>query len=262
MSLLYKTILSFFPSKAHCAFVEASWFLKNYELQLDVLRLCQMGFANLLFTPLDRHTFAQHVMCCMRRYIDDTYYPNNQTYYAQFIKYLTSGITNGDYLLTRSWFCGEITYRHVNIFLIELNGCSYLINPVAGDFDEHIYSLMDCIVWCYEIYGQCTRTMIVEDNCIGFFNQCIINNDIHGANYIIRQHSRDIPLSKWVYPLSDDEDDEDDEDEEEYNNYDDYDINQHNDVFLDYYECRNEFTQRSYNDLGDGDLNFQQLKLV
>ena len=268
MSLLHKTILSFFPSEAHCAFVEEPWFLKNYELQLDVLRLCQMGFAKLLFTPLDRQTFTQHVMCCMRRYIDDTYYPNNRTYYAEFIEYLTTGITYGDYLLTRSWFCGETTYRHVNLFLIELNGCSYLVNPVAGDFDEHIYSLMDSIVWCYEIYGQCTRTMIVEGDCIGFFNQRIINNDIHGANYIIRQRSRDLPPSIWVYPPSDDENDDD----EEYENYDDYDMNQHEDVFMDYYECRNEFTQRFYNDFDDsgefddsadiGGLNFQHLKLA
>ncbi len=184
MSLLHKTILSFFPSKAHCTFVEAPWFLENYELQLDVLRLCQMGFAKLLFTPLDRHTFMQHVMCCMCRYIDDTYYPNNQTYYGQFIEYLTSSITNGDYLLTRSWFCGEITYHHVNVFLIELNGCSYLINPVADDFDDHFYSLMDCIVWCYDIYGQYTRNMIVEGDCIDFFNTRNILNDVSDVNYI------------------------------------------------------------------------------
>ncbi len=241
MSLLNKTILSFFPSAAHCAFVEEPWFLKNYELQLDVLRLCQMGFANLLFTPLDRVTFTQHVMCCVRRYVDNTYCLNSKTYYAQFIEYLTTSITDGDYLLTRSWFCREISSRHVNVFLIELNGCSYLINPVAGDFDEHIDSLMDSIVLCYEIYGQFTRTMIVEDNCIGFFNQRIINNDIHGANYIIRQRSRDLPLSKWVTPLSDDE--------EDYNEL------ENNDVFLDYYEARNEFTQRFYSDVSDLDIN-------
>jgi hypothetical protein len=95
--------------------------------------------------------------------------------------------------------------------------------------------------------------MIIEDNCIGFFNQCIIQNDIRGANYIIRQRSRDLPLSNWVTPPSDDEDDE------EYENYDDYDINQYDNVFMDYYECRNEFTQRFYSDVSHLDIN--QLKL-
>ncbi len=248
MSLLNKTILSFFPSAAHCAFLEEPWFLKNYELQLDVLRLCQMGFANLLFTPLDRVTFTQHVMCCVRRYIDNTYCINSKTYYDQFIEYLTTSITNGDYLLTRSWFCREISARHVNVFLIELNGCSYLINPVCGDFDEHIKSIMDCIMWCYEINGPYTRTLILEDNCIGFFNQRVINNDIYGANYIIRRRLRDIPVSKWAYPPSDDED--------SCESYDDYDENEHNEVFLDYYEARNEFTQRFFSDLDVNQLEF------
>ncbi len=256
MSLLNKTILSFFPSEAHCAFVEEPWFLKNYELQLDVLRLCQMGFANLLFTPLDRHTFTQHVMCCVRRYIDPIYYPNNRDYYAKFIEYLTTSITNGDYLLTRKWFCGEISARHVNVFLIELNGCSYLINSVCGDFDEHIVSLMDCIVWCYEMNGPYTRTLILEDNCIAFFNHRVINNNIFGANYVIRQRQRDIPVSKWAYPPSDDEED----DEDDYcGNYDDYDELEHNEVFLDYYdyyEARNEFTQRFFSDLDVNQLEF------
>jgi hypothetical protein len=252
MSLLYKTILSFFPSKAHCTFVEEPWFLTNYELQLDVLRLCQMGFAKLLFTSLERLTFTQHVMCCVRRYIDETYYPNNQAYYTQFIEYLTSNINGGDYLLTRSWFNRETSYRHVNVFLIELNGCSYLINPVVGDFDEHIDSVMDCIVWCYDVYGQYTRFMIVERKCITFFNNRLNNNDIKGVNKYI--HALPVsykPKSIWT-SFSDDEDD----DKAAYDNFGEFE--DYDDVFNDYYEYRKESNCDNY---FFNDFDLQQLKL-
>jgi hypothetical protein len=251
MSLLYKTILSFFPSKVDCTFVGEPWFLTNYELQLDVLRLCQMGYAKLLFTSLDRVTFTQHVMCCVRRYIDENYCPNNQAYYTQFIDYLTSSITNGKYLLPRSWFNRETSYIHVNVFLIELNGCSYLINPDAGDFGVHIDSVMDSIVWCYKIYGQYTRSMIVERKCITFFNNRLINNDIKGVNkYILVLPVSHKPKSIWT-SFSDDEDDNADYDDfgdfEDYDDYEDY-----RDAMDDYYECNNNKNYGRYTDLDNG----------
>lgn len=253
MSLLNKTILSFFPSKAHCTFVGEPWFLKNYELQLDVLRLCQMGYAKLLYTPLDRHTFVQHVMCCTRRYIDETYYTNNQTYYSRFIEYITSNISGGYYLLTRGWFCGETNYRHVNIFLIELNGCSYLINPVAGDFNEHIDSVMKCIVGCYDIYGPYARSLIVDGNCNAFFNQRIVNNDIKGGYNVVRVLPSYVQeTSIWATPLTPDEVVE--EVDDDYELYDDS-----NDVFTDYYAFCNSGMSGNY---FFNDIDLQQLNLA
>jgi hypothetical protein len=169
MSLLTKTICSFFPNEVKCTFVEEPWFLENYELQLDVLRLCQMGFACVLFTPIrDRYMFKMHVACCMERYVDPDYHLDSPDYRMKVIQYLTSSIPNGEYLLTRSWFCKDIKHQ-VNVYLIELNGMSSLINAIAGDFNEHIDSVMDAILFAYEVYGTYTRTQIVQGMCNAFF---------------------------------------------------------------------------------------------
>ncbi len=146
MSLLIKTICSFFPNEVKCTFIGEPWFLENYELQLDVLRLCHMGFACVLFTPIrNRYIFKMHVACCMERYIDPDYHLDSPFYRAKLMEYLTSSIQDGDYLLSRSWFCKNINH-HVNIYLIEIHGMSSLINVTAGDFDEHIHSIMNTIV--------------------------------------------------------------------------------------------------------------------
>jgi hypothetical protein len=183
MSLLTKTILSFFPNEVLCTFVEEPWFLENYELQLDVLRLCQMGFACVLFTSIqDRFVFKTHVMCCIQRYIDPDYYLDGPEYRMKVIQYLTSSIPNGEYLLTRSWFCKDIK-RQVNVYLIELNACSSLINATAGDFNEHIDSVMDAILFAYEVYGTYTRNMINQGMCVGFFNRLKMRKAIVGIVY-------------------------------------------------------------------------------
>jgi hypothetical protein len=228
MSLLYKTISSFFPCEAQCAFAREQWFITNHELQLDVLRLCQAGYASVFFTPMDSHTFKQHVMCCMRRYIDETYYPNNYNYYSRLVDYLTSSIPNGDYLLTRGWFCRS-PYRHVNVFLIELNGCSNMIFALAGDFDEHIESIAERILRCYAIFGNKARSSILAGECSAILKS---HGDEDNEDY-------------------DDYDDDDDYDgyDYEYDDYYGYDENDENDdydgydydasTFADYYETRN-----------------------
>ena len=157
MSLLYKTISSFFPTEAHCTFVDEPWFIANYDLQLNVLRLCQMGLACVLFSKIkDYQIFKMHVMCCVRRYIDPDYCMDSPVYRANFTEYLISSISNGDYLLTRKWFCNE-TYRHVDVYLIELNGCSNLINVLSGDFDEHINSIKNTIVRKNSYHIMCQK---------------------------------------------------------------------------------------------------------
>ena len=165
MSLLYKTISSFFPNEAMCAFVGEPWFIENHELQLDVLQLCQAGYACMLFskTP-DHETFKMQMAYFINRYVDTTYRTNRQDHYSKFVDNLTLGITDGDYLLTRGWFCRS-PYRHVNVYIIELNGCSGLIDCFRGDFDEHIENIMQFILLCYRLYGENARTMLVSGKC-------------------------------------------------------------------------------------------------
>jgi hypothetical protein len=181
MSLLTKTISSFFPNEVKPAFVEAPWFTSNYKLQLAVLRLCSTGFACVLFCNItDPDTFKKHVMCCMRNFIDPDYTVDSPHY--RFVEFLAAVINDGNYLLTRKWFCDE-PRRHVNVYLIELNGCSSLINAVAGDFDEHIEKVMDTIIRCYEIYGTNTRNMIHEGLCEAFFTQSTADVDEDEDDY-------------------------------------------------------------------------------
>jgi hypothetical protein len=159
MSLLTKTISSFFPNEVKPTFVEAPWFTSNYKLQLAVLRLCSTGFACVLFCNItDPDTFKKHVICCMRNLIDPDYTVDSPHY--RFVEFLAADINDGDYLLTRKWFCDE-PRRHVNVYLIELNGCSQLIDPCAGDFDKHIESISECILKCYEQKGQFARLAIM-----------------------------------------------------------------------------------------------------
>jgi hypothetical protein len=220
MSLLYKTIISFFPSEVYCTFAGEQWFLSNHELQLDVLRLCQAGYANLLCTGVDSRTFTMHISCLMRRYIDDKYCLNDQQYYYKFVEYLTSSINYGEYLLERSWFC-KSPQHHVNVFLIELNGCSHLINVVSPDFKEHIESVMDTIVWCYEIYGKYTRVEILEGKCKTFFDRSIALNQIYGVDNFDYDYDDNEPGYFFNEEVDNYEDDNYEDDNYEDDNYED-----------------------------------------
>ncbi len=243
MSLLYKTISSFFPTEVQCTFVGEPWFLENYELQLDVLRLCEAGFACVLFTQIrDRFMFKMHVACCMQRYIDQDYYLDSPHYRAKFTKYLTSSIPEGDYLLTRSWFCNDISSQ-VNVYLIEINACSSMINVVAGDFKEHIESVMETIVWCYDIYGKYTRTLIHQGSCSAFFNHSKLSTLMADNIHKVTFH----PVNyRYYYEVEA----EDDAEYDEYDEYDDDDFDEGDPD--DHYKTKLNYDNASDDELVDG----------
>jgi hypothetical protein len=144
MSLLHKTILSFFPAEVQCTFVEEQWFLENYELQLDVLQLCQAGHAWLLFNKIDNpETFETEL----------TYYIN------RFVTY-TDNVNHRNH---SSKYCPP--YRRVNSYLIEVNGCSGMIDIFRDDFDEHLENIMEFILMCYRLHGENARMMLVSGLC-------------------------------------------------------------------------------------------------
>jgi hypothetical protein len=225
MSLLYKTISSFFPTEEHCAyFVGEPWFLANYKLQMDVLRLCQEGYANVLFTPAyDRYDFIQHVMCCTSRYIDDDYHLDSRVYYEHLVECIVSSIPYGEYLLGRSWFRNS-PYRHVDVFLIVLNGCANMINVVSGSFDEHIQSIMIRIEFCYQNFGNRARSAISAGECDGLL--CI--NRFSPSN---------------IY------------NEDPYAIYREDPCNMYGEEAADYYEARNSYNNEVHYEDYDGDAN-------
>jgi hypothetical protein len=144
MSLLYKTISSFFPNKAMCAFVEEPWFIENHELQLDVLQLCQAGYACMLFSKISDHeTFKMQMKYFINRYVDTADNVNHRNHYSKYC----------------------LPYRRVNIYLIEVNGCSGMIDCIRDDFDEHLENIMQFILMCYRLHGENARTMLVSGLC-------------------------------------------------------------------------------------------------
>ena len=145
MSLLYKkTILSFFPNEAMCAFVEEPWFIKDHELQLDVLQLCQAGHAWLLFTKIDNpETFKTEM----------TYYINRHVAYTDNVNHRNDSLK----------YC--LPYRRVNSYLIEVNGCRGMIDIFRDDFDEHLENIMEYILMCYRLHGENARKMLVSGLC-------------------------------------------------------------------------------------------------
>ncbi len=156
MSLLYKTISSFFPNEAMCAFVEEPWFIKNYELQLDVLQLCQAGHAWLLFSEIvDPKTFETEM----------TYYIN------RFVAY-TDNVNHRNH---SSKYCPP--YRRVNSYLIEVNGCSGMIDIFRDDFDEHLENIMQFILMRYRLHGEKTRMMLVSGLCNEINKNFKLKND-------------------------------------------------------------------------------------
>jgi hypothetical protein len=100
----------------------------------------------------------------INRYVDTTYNINRRDHYSKMVDRLALGIKDGDYLLTRGWFCRS-PYRHVNVYLIELNGCSDLIDCFRGNFDEHLENIMQFIQMCYGLHGENARTMLVSGLC-------------------------------------------------------------------------------------------------
>ncbi len=144
MSLLRKTILSFFPNEAMCAFVEEPWFIENYELQLDVLQLCQAGHAWLLFSEIvDPETFETEM----------TYYINRFVAYTDNVNHRNDSLK----------YCPP--YRRVNCYLIEVNGCRGMIDIFRDDFDEHLENIMQFILMCYRLHGENARKMLVSGLC-------------------------------------------------------------------------------------------------
>jgi hypothetical protein len=71
MSLYNETIISFFPNEAACAFIGELWFFKNQVAQMDVLVLCNAGYANRIITSSDESTFLQCLASVMQRYISE-----------------------------------------------------------------------------------------------------------------------------------------------------------------------------------------------
>ncbi len=144
MSLLIKTILSFFPTDVQCTFVEEPWFIENHELQLDVLQLCQAGHAWLLFNKIDnRETFETE----MKYYIN------------RFVAYTDNVNHRND----SSKYCPP--YRRVNMYLIEVNGCRGMIDIFRDDFDEHLENIMQFILMCYRLHGENARKILVSGLC-------------------------------------------------------------------------------------------------
>jgi hypothetical protein len=129
-TLLNRTVNSFFPNKASCAFVGEPWFFCNYQVQLDVLRLCVAGYAHYIKTCSDEATFTDHVFGLLV-----LFQPQN------FLEELVKGIEHGKYLLTCGWFRRSLRH-HVSLFLIKIHGYFHWIDPLAGDFDDHIYSII------------------------------------------------------------------------------------------------------------------------
>ena len=143
-SFLNETVISFFPTECACAFVGEPWFFSNHQVQLDVLRLCEAGYAHLIETFCDENVFAHHVMMLVGQMIDPRRIYQSLIYDYDFVEELVQGIEYGEYLLTRGWFCRSI-YRHVNVLLLRIHGYLHWIDPVAGDFDEHIESIIQQI---------------------------------------------------------------------------------------------------------------------
>ncbi len=129
-TFLNETVISFFPNKASCAFVGEPWFFCNHQVQLDVLRLCVAGYAHRIKTCSDEATFTDHVFGLLV-----LFQPQN------FLEELVEGIDKGEYLLTRGWFRRSL-YHHVSVFLIKIHGYLHWIDPVAGDFYDHIHSII------------------------------------------------------------------------------------------------------------------------
>ncbi len=141
-TLLNETVCSFFPNKRNCAFVGEPWFFNNHQVQLDVLRLCDAGYAARINTSTHEGPFVRNVRELMMDYFPG-YHPGCD--YDFLTNTLLVGIRNGEYLLTRSWFCRSLA-RHVCVFLIKLNGYSSFINPIIGDFDDHIDHIMHFVM--------------------------------------------------------------------------------------------------------------------
>ena len=131
-TFLHETVISFFPTECACAFVGEPWFFSNHTVLLAVLRLCESQYAHLIQTNSDEYEFEQHVLNLVASKLCDKPY---------FVVELVEGIPGGEYLLTRGWFCRS-DYYLANVLSLRICGFLERINPTAGDFDEHIRSIM------------------------------------------------------------------------------------------------------------------------
>jgi hypothetical protein len=147
-TFLNETVISFFPNGASCAFVGERWFLSNHQLQWIVLHLCEEGYAHLIETSSDEAIFTQHVFNLANVLLE----PQN------LLEQLLMGIRRGEYLLTRGWFCRSL-YRHVNLLLIRIRGYLHRIDAVAGDFDDHINSIIRQIQTNERMEREAPRTV-------------------------------------------------------------------------------------------------------
>ncbi len=140
-TFLHEIVISFFPTKASCAFVGEPWFFYNHTVWLAVLRLCESQCAHLIQTNSDEYEFEQHVLNLVADNLED-----KQT----FVVELVAGIPGGDYLLTRGWFCRS-EYHQANVLCLRICGCLQWVNPTTCDFDEHIQSIMERLMLQREI---------------------------------------------------------------------------------------------------------------
>jgi hypothetical protein len=130
--LVRSTIIQHLPEEQR-TFLEQPWFYapRNEWMQLSVLRIICINRADYIKTSNKEENFALCLKTISEHFLSQ----------ENFISQLVNDIPGGEYLLTRGWFCLSLEH-HIIIMLLKIHGYLGRVNPVIGDFAEHLLSFV------------------------------------------------------------------------------------------------------------------------
>ncbi len=135
MSLLNKTIISFFPNRKQCAFIGEQWFIENPDIQLDVLKICWAGMSHLIKTSTDKKKFVEDIQDIILYEIPEKFTGHS------FLKMIVKDIIDGDFLLFQYWFVKSSNLQ-VDVTVAAMNNISFLIDVHSSDIYNDLYQIL------------------------------------------------------------------------------------------------------------------------
>jgi hypothetical protein len=127
--LLQEILSSFVPTAEQI--VQDKMFRNDCELQMLALKLCFYGKRRMLTLEY----LLDPTVC---QYLKD----NMKQHDMYFLDTLIEDIPNGDYLLTRSWFCRHSSPYQLRVLMLKMMQKDHHITANAGDFCEHLDNLL------------------------------------------------------------------------------------------------------------------------
>ena len=193
MSLLNKTIISFFPNRKQCAFIGEQWFIENPDIQLDVLKICWAGMSHLIKTSTDKKKFVEDIQDIILYEIPEKFTGHS------FLKMIVKDIIDGDFLLFQYWFVNSSNLQ-VDVTVAAMNNISYLIDVHSSEIYNDLYQILKVH------YERFPEEEIYEDDQEDVVEDQEDDQDYQEDEYVEEQDEQD---DFW----------EDDEDYDEDNEY-------------------------------------------